>query len=45
VVVDVWATWCRTCKWPSPYFDQLAEQYTHTNVDFVKVSVDENKNA
>ena len=45
VVVDVWATWCGPCKRESPYFDQLAEQYTHTNVAFVSVSVDEDKNA
>lgn len=45
VVVDVWATWCGPCKKESPYFDQLAEQYTHTNVAFVSVSVDEDKNA
>ena len=45
VVVDVWATWCGPCKRESPYFDQLADQYTHTNVAFVSISIDEDKDA
>lgn len=41
----MWATWCAPCKREDPYFEQLAEQYTHPAVAFVSISVDEDKNA
>jgi thiol-disulfide isomerase/thioredoxin len=45
VVIDLWATWCAPCQKESPYFDQLAEQYTGMQVAFISVSIDEDKNA
>ena len=45
VVIDLWATWCVPCKKESPFFDQLADQYTSEQVAFVSISIDENKNA
>lgn len=43
VVIDVWATWCGPCKKESPYFEELAENYTSNQVAFVAVSIDEDK--
>lgn len=45
VVIDVWATWCGPCKKEAPYFDELANRYTGSNIAFVSLSIDEDKNA
>ena len=45
LIIDVWATWCGPCKKESPYFEQLAEQYTDERIAFVSISVDQDKNA
>ena len=45
VVIDVWATWCGPCKKESPYFEELATQYSSEQVSFVAVSIDEDKQA
>lgn len=43
IVIDVWATWCGPCKVQSPNFEMLAEQYTNSNLQFVALSIDDNK--
>ncbi len=41
VVIDVWATWCGPCKYQSPKFDKVANQYKDkTNVVFAAISID-----
>lgn len=45
VVMDVWATWCGPCKKESPYFEDLAAQYSSDKIAFVAVSIDEDKQA
>ena len=45
VVMDVWATWCEPCKKESPYFEELAGQYSNEKIAFVAVSIDEDKMA
>ena len=36
VVLDIYATWCNPCKVISPYFDQLAQQYSSKIIKFYK---------
>src|SRR6187399_86841 len=43
VVIDVWATWCRTCTGQSAIFEKIAEEYTNPSVAFVALSIDDNK--
>ena len=43
VVIDVWATWCGPCKFQSPKFDKVANQYkNNSNVVFAAISIDKN---
>jgi thiol-disulfide isomerase/thioredoxin len=44
VYIDVWATWCSPCKVEIPYLKKLEEQYHEKNIQFVSISVDEEKN-
>ena len=41
-LVDFWAEWCMPCKRLMPILDAVSEQ--NSNVQFVKVNVDENPN-
>ena len=41
VFVDFFATWCMPCKMMAGIIDKIAEEYT--NVKFVKVDVDQNR--
>lgn len=41
VFVDFFATWCMPCKMMAGIIDKMAEEYT--NVKFVKVDVDQNR--
>jgi peroxiredoxin len=43
VVIDVWATWCRTCTGQSAIFEKIAEEYTNPSVAFVALSIDDSR--
>ena len=44
VYVDVWATWCGPCRAEIPFLQELEAEYSDSNVVFVGVSVDTEKN-
>jgi thiol-disulfide isomerase/thioredoxin len=44
VVLNFWATWCEPCQDELPRLSKLAEAYTGKNVQFVAVSIDDEKN-
>ncbi|OUR91809.1 hypothetical protein A9Q87_08355 [Flavobacteriales bacterium 34_180_T64] len=43
VYVDVWATWCGPCKREIPSLKKIEEQYHGKNIEFVSISVDDEK--
>lgn len=43
VYVDVWATWCGPCKAEIPSLKKVEEAYKGKNIEFVSISVDEDK--
>ena len=43
IVVDVYATWCPTCRAQEPILDELREDKRLSNVTFVKVNFDKDK--
>ncbi|MFI2742886.1 TlpA family protein disulfide reductase [Zhouia sp. PK063] len=43
VYVDVWATWCGPCKGEIPYLKKVEEEYHGKNIQFVSISIDEQK--
>lgn len=44
VVLNFWATWCEPCRDELPRLSVLAEAYAGKNVQFVAVSIDDEKN-
>jgi thiol-disulfide isomerase/thioredoxin len=44
VYIDVWATWCAPCKAEIPFLKKIEAQYQGKNIDFVSISIDEDKN-
>lgn len=44
VLVDVWATWCGPCRGELPHLKKLEEEMEGTDVVFIGVSLDEEKN-
>ena len=40
LLLNVWATWCTPCREEFPVLIKLAEEYKHSNVEFVGLSVD-----
>ena len=45
VYVDVWATWCRPCIGEIPVLKELQNKFRGKNIEFVSISVDENREA
>jgi thiol-disulfide isomerase/thioredoxin len=45
VYIDVWATWCTPCKAEIPHLQKLEAIYKTKNIQFLSISVDEQKNA
>ena len=43
VYIDVWATWCGPCKYEIPFLEKIEKQYHDKNIEFVSISVDNNK--
>jgi thiol-disulfide isomerase/thioredoxin len=45
VYIDVWTTWCGPCKAEIPHLQKLEVAYKTKNIQFVSISVDEQKDA
>ena len=43
VYVDVWATWCGPCKAEIPSLKALEEEYHDKNIQFVSISIDDDR--
>jgi len=43
VMINVWATWCGTCRGQSDIFEKIAEEYTGPSVAFVALSIDDSR--
>lgn len=43
IVFNFWATWCASCREEMPLFAQLQSHYQDKNVQFVGISIDEDK--
>ncbi|WP_299224006.1 TlpA disulfide reductase family protein [uncultured Psychroserpens sp.] len=43
VYVDIWATWCGPCKREIPSLKKVEEQFHNKNIEFVSISVDDEK--
>lgn len=43
VYIDVWATWCVPCLNEIPYLKEVAKDYEGKNIEFVGISIDEDK--
>jgi thiol-disulfide isomerase/thioredoxin len=44
VYIDVWATWCGPCRGEIPFLKTIEGKYKNKNIEFVSISVDEDKN-
>ena len=43
--IDVWATWCRPCLAEIPALKALHDRLKGKNIEFVSISIDEDKEA
>ncbi len=44
VYIDIWATWCKPCKYETPYFIKLSDRMKGKNIVFLSLSVDNENN-
>lgn len=40
VYIDLWATWCKPCIGEIPYLQKLEKEYHGKNIEFVSISID-----
>jgi thiol-disulfide isomerase/thioredoxin len=45
VYLDFWASWCVPCRAEIPFSKKLASELGQKNIDFIFLSIDENKNS
>ena len=45
VYIDVWATWCKPCIVEIPALKKLEKQYHKKNIQFVSISIDDERTA
>lgn len=45
VYIDIWATWCAPCIAELPQLEALQEQYKRSNIVFISISIDEDREA
>ena len=45
VYIDMWATWCGPCKAEIPALQQLEKDYHGKNIEFVSISIDNERTA
>ncbi len=43
LLIDIWATWCGSCAYEYPFLKKLEEKYKDKNIEFVSISVDDDK--
>lgn len=43
--IDFWASWCAPCIKMTPYVQQLEKDYEGKNINFIAISIDNNKEA
>ncbi len=43
VYIDTWATWCGSCIKEEPYFEKLIIDYQGKEIEYLSVSLDENR--
>ena len=43
VYIDIWATWCGPCKVEIPFLKELESKYHNKNIEFVSISVDDDR--
>ncbi len=43
LLIDIWATWCGPCCGEIPAYEKLWEEYKNKDINFISISVDENK--
>ena len=44
IYLDFWASWCAPCRYELPFSKELASELSQKNIDFIYLSIDENKN-
>lgn len=43
LLIDMWASWCAPCIRMMPYLTELEKQYENENIEFIAISIDQNR--